>query len=143
MTDHAAHARKWMLWSAPAMALAGFPMRAGGAALGLGLWIGLGLLLSGRKGQIRLYPKQRRLRMHRLALGYSFCVFCLAGFDAAGRWLLDGSLSFLTVFPLLLGDIAFSLTLGVWAMQWPLRKRAALLLSFLFLGASVFLFFSS
>ncbi len=139
MTENAARSGKWMLWSAPVMALAGLPGRAGGAAAGLALWMGLGLLLSAGKGRIRLYPKQRRVKLHRLLLGYSFCVFCLAGVEAAGRRLLGGSLAPLPDSLLLLGGIGFSLPLGAWAVQRPVPRRFSLPVSLLFLVLSVYL----
>lgn len=128
MMEHAARARKWMLWAAPLMALAGLPLRAGGAAAALALWLGLGLLLSSREGQIRLYPKQRRMTLRRLFLGYSFCVFCLAGFYAAGRLLLAPGLSPASDYLLLLGGVGFSLPLGAWAARWRIPGRGAVLL---------------
>lgn len=138
MMENAARAQKWMLWAAPVMALAGLPGRAGGAAAGLALWMGLGLLLSAGKGRIRLYPKQRRVKLHRLLLGYSFCVSCLAGVDTTGRWLLGGSLSPLPDALLLLGGIGFSLPLGAWAARWPVPRRFSLPASFLFLVLSAY-----
>ena len=132
MMENAARAQKWMLWAAPLMALSGLPWRAGGAAAGLTLWMGFGLLLSIREKRILLYPKQRRAKIHRLLLGYSFCVFCLAGSQATGGWLFGGNLSFISEFLFLLGCIGFSLPLGAWAMQWPLRRRGALVLSMIF-----------
>ena len=138
MTENAARAGKWMLWSAPVMALAGLPGRAGGAAAGLTLWMGFGLLLSIREKRILLYPKQRRAKIHRLLLGYSFCVFCLAGVDTTGRWLLGGSMSPLPDALLLLGGIGFSLPLGAWAAQRPVPRRFSLPVSFLLLVLSVY-----
>ena len=140
MMEHAARARKWMLWAAPVMALAGLFRRAGGAAAGLALWIGLGLLLSIREKRILLYPKQRRMKIHRLFLGYSFCVFCLAGFGAADQWLLGRSPSGLWAFLFLLGNVGFSLPLGVWAMQWPVSRKHAYGLCCLFFA--LFWFFT-
>ena len=139
MMENAARARKWMLWAAPMMALAGLFFGVGGAAAGLALWMGLGLLLSDGEGQIRMYPKQRRMKLHRLILGYAFCVCCLAGLTAARRLLFGATYSGAASFLLLLGGIGFSLPLGAWAMRWRIRKRFSRLLTFLFLGFALIL----
>ena len=85
MMASAARARKWLLWSAPLAVLAGTLLGAGGAAAGVILW-GLISFLSPRPASL-LYPNQRRMRVHRLFLGYAFCVFYFAAADAlAVRW---------------------------------------------------------
>lgn len=140
MMEDAARARKWMLWAAPAMALSGLSRRAGGAAAALGLWMALGLLLSGGQNRIKLYPKQRRMRVHRLLLGYAFCVFCLAAFEAGGRLLSANSLSPSSRFLLSAGGIGFSLPLGAMLLKRPVKKRISLALSLLFFACSAFLF---
>ena len=66
--------------------------------------------------------------LHRLFLGYSFCVFCLAGFYAAGRLLLAPGLSPASDYLLLLGSVGFSLPLGAWAARWRIPGRGAVLL---------------
>ncbi len=139
MMEQAARAQRWMLWAAPGMALAGLFFGAGGAAAGLALWMGLGLLLSDRKGRIRLYPKQRRVKIRQLFLGYSFCVFCLYAFEAGGKRMFGGSQSPLSAFLLTLGSIGISLPLGAWAMRWRFRKRMAWLLTVILF--SLFLLF--
>ena len=138
MMENAARARRWMLWAAPGMALSGLFFGTGGAAAGLGLWMGLGLLPDG-KGHIQLYPKQRRMKLHRLILGYAFCVCCLAGLTAARRLLFGATYSGAASFLLLLGGIGFSLPLGAWAMRWRIRKRFSRLLTFLLLGFGLIL----
>ena len=140
MMENPARARKWMLLAAPAMALSGALFGAVGAAAGLALWLGLGLLLDGGNGRIKLYPKQRRMKIYRLFLGYSFCVFCLTGFCATGKLLLDQGLSSLSDFLLLLGSIFLSLPLGTSAAKWPLRRRTATLLSVGFQGLFILFF---
>ena len=139
MMENAARAGRWMLWAAPGMALAGLFFGVGGAAAGLALWMGLGLLLSDGKARIRMYPKQRRMKIHRLFLGYSFCVCCLTGLNAAGRWFLGAGCSGAADFLLLLGSIGFSLPMGAWTMGWRIRKSLSRLLTFLFLGFGVIL----
>lgn len=139
MMESSARTRRHLLWAAPGMALSGLFFGAGGAAAGLVMWIAGSLLLSGRKGQTQLYPKQRRMKPHRLLLGYSFCVCCLAFLNTAGNRILGGSMSVISGFLLLLGSIGFSLALGVWAMQWPLHGRTELFLSMIFL--MLFFFF--
>ncbi|MBR5110970.1 MAG: hypothetical protein IK099_12355 [Clostridia bacterium] len=142
MMENAARAQKWMLWSAPAMALAGFITRAGGAAAAFSLWMGLGLLLAGKEKRAQQYPKQRRMKLHRLILGYSFCVFCLAGWNAAGLRLLKGGLTPAADYLFTLGNIGFSLTLGARAIAWRLRKRISLALALFFFLLSVLLFYT-
>ena len=142
MMEYAARAQRWMLWSAPAMALSGLFWRAGGAAAAFSLWMGLGLLLSGKEKRIQQYPKQRRMKRCRLFLGYSVCVFCLTGLEAAVHWLLKTSLSPASVFLFTLGSIGFSVPLGARAIVWPLRKRITLTLSlFCCLLTALLLFF--
>ncbi|MBR3019229.1 MAG: hypothetical protein IKH57_19475 [Clostridia bacterium] len=143
MMEHAARAQKWMLRSAPILALAGVFGGAGGAAAALALWLGFGLLLTVRDKQIKQYPKQRRMKLHRLFLGYSFCVFCLFGLDAAGRWLLSIRLSPVPRFLFSLGCAGLSLPLGAWAMQWHVRKRFSFALAFIFCILSAALYFSN
>ena len=143
MMENAVRARKWMLWSAPLLALAGLFGRAGGAAAALALWLGLGLLLSGRKKQVKQYPKQRRIKIHRLFLGYSFCAFCLFGLHAAGSWLLGVRLSPAPRILFSLGCVGFSLPLGAWAMQWHLRKRVSITLALVLCFFSAIFYFSN
>lgn len=144
MMENAARAQRWLLRSAPVSALAGAFWGAGGAAAGLALWLGLGLLLNGGRARIRLYPKQRRMAIHRLFLGYAFCVFNLSGMDAAGNWLFMGSLSPAVHTLLLLGGVGFSLPLGAWALRWRIRRRAAVLLGWLlFVLSLMILYFSN
>ncbi len=129
MMENAARARRWMLWAAPMMALAGLFFGVGGAAAGLALWMGLGLLPDG-KGRIRLYPKQRRMKLRRLVLGYAFCVFCFSVFETTGQWLIGQRVTASSAALLTLGGVGFSLPLGAWATQWRMRRRLSALISF-------------
>ena len=122
MIENAARARRWMLWAAPATALSGLFFGVGGAAAGLALWMGLGLLLSGEKGRIRLYPKQRRIQFRQLFLGYSFSIFCFSALRAVGSRLLGGSQFSFPSFLILLGSIGFGLPAGAWAIRLRIRK---------------------
>ena len=142
MMENAARARKWMLWAAPMMALAGLFFGVGGAAAGLALWMGLGLLLSDGEGQIRMYPKQRRMKLHRLILGYSFCVFCFSAFESTSQWLIGRTLTASSAALLTLGSVGFSLPMGAWAMGWRIRKSLSRLLTFLFLSFALILIYS-
>lgn len=142
MMENAARARKWMLWAAPMMALAGLFFGVGGAAAGLALWMGLGLLLSDGEGQIRMYPKQRRMKLHRLILGYSFCVFCFSAFESTSQWLIGRTLTASSAALLTLGSVGFSLPMGAWAMGWRIRKSLSRLLPFLFLSFALILIYS-
>ena len=133
MMENAARAQRWMLWAAPVTVLSGLFFGVGGAAAGLALWMGLGLLLSDGKGRIRLYPKQRRMHFRQLFLGYAFSIFCFSALQAAGSWLSGGSLSPAASFLLLLGSVGFGLPAGAGAIRWRMRKRLSRFLTvFLF-----------
>lgn len=132
MSRRAARARRWMLWAAPMMALFGLRWRAGGAALGLALWLGLGLLLP--SSSVYPYPRKRGPAYHRLFLGFSACVFLLGIIDAAALRFFPDYLqnNFLHALLFWMGGIGFALPLGQKAGRLSISRKPAWTLAALF-----------
>lgn len=124
MIRDAARMRRWMLWGAPAMLLAARGRHAGGAGLGLGLWLAAGLLIPASTAYP--YPRKRRIRPHRLWLAWSVSRFAAAALHALV--LLIAGYREMNAFPAalsLMGAVFFALILGERALTLPLSPRLA------------------
>ena len=116
MTGSAQRYRKWMMAAGPGMALAGRRFGSLAAAAFLLLWMLLGAALPGVSHLP--YAPRRRLRPHRLFLGYAAGTAMLCALVEAGKrlWPGDGS-----SVPLTIGAVCFSLIFGqrMVRLAWP------------------------
>ena len=117
--------RRWILLGAPATLLAGWGMRAGGSAAGLGLWLLLGVLVlpPGRYP----YPRKRGGKPWRLFFAFSLGIFFLTALTLAlrlvcGRFFAPSQIN---DFLALAGAVFFSLPLCAKALAVPLPRNAA------------------
>ena len=137
MIPDAARMRRWILVGAPATLLAGWGMRAGGGAAGLGLWLLLGVLVlpPGRYP----YPRKRGGKPWRLFFAFSLGAFVLAGLTLALRLI---SRSFFASSPMndflaLAGAVFFSLPLCAKALFAPLPRSIAWSMGLLLCAAAL------
>ena len=117
--------RRWVLWGAPVMILAGALPFAGGPGLALGGWMTLGALLPGRPP----YPYQRKRRRgaHRLFFAWSTGCLTLYLSLAGIKWLcgllaLQGTFALL---PALAGAALLALPVCQWALACPVPRMIA------------------
>lgn len=117
--------QRWILLGAPAMLLAGWGMRAGGSAAGLGLWLLLGVLVlpPGRYP----YPRKRGGKPWRLFFAFSWGIFSLAALTLGLRLICSRFFvaSPMNDFLVLAGAIFFSLPLCAKALAAPLPRNTA------------------
>ena len=104
------------------MALCGLRWRAGGAATGLALWMGLPAFLfpPARYG----YPRKRSRRIHQIFLAYAVCVSVMGGLygTICHVCALTRQPSFLSDMLSLTGAIGCSLPIGKRALSLPLPR---------------------
>ena len=97
-----------MMGAGPGMILCGWRRGVWGAAAFLLLWMAVGAAMPGMTALP--YAPRRRIRLHRLFLGFAVVFSLLCGFIAAGKQLLLPA-SYSAVL-LLTGAVSFSLILG-------------------------------
>ncbi len=121
MTHPARRIRRWMMGAGPGMILCGWRLGVWGAAAFLLLWMAVGAATPGMTALH--YAPRRRIRLHRLFLGFAVDFSLLCGFSAAGNRLLPPSS--LSAVLLLTGAVSFSLILGQQTIRLSLPERAS------------------